>query len=133
MKSQNVIHIKLDSNEARTSKRDILSTQLNLIKIEQTIGKFNVLRMQELMLKQQLHRKLKEVETLVSTIQTQLPKVQIPEILKKNHRIKMKKEEEKEEIHESHISTSTKEESPKEGSLEHQLQEIQEKLKAIQG
>lgn len=114
----NLIHVKLDYFEAIQSKKDILSSQMNLLKILNSIKKYHALRSNELKIKIKTNRKLKEINTNIKKLQTTLPKIKVPEILKKN------KDTNKplEEIKETHYDSS----------IESQLQDIQKKLQAIQ-
>jgi len=82
MKAENLIHVKLEYNEALKSKKDMLSTQIGLLKIAKIIKMHRSLRIEELRLKQLIHRKLKELITSISKIEDLLPKVKMPHILK---------------------------------------------------
>ena len=115
MKNENLIHIKLEYEEALQSKKDILYSQMNLLKISKTLKNYSDLRIEELGIKLKLHRKIKELNTSVKKLQTTLPTLKIPEILKKEEIIK-------------EVSKVEKEEKPYDDDLEYQLQEIQDKL-----
>ena len=118
MKNENLIHVKLEYGEALESKRDVLSSEMNLLRIAKTIKNYRILRTEELKTKSKLSRKLKEIITNIKKIQTTLPKLKIPEILNKDREIE---EPDKSKIKERQFDDS----------LESQLQEIQEKLKSI--
>jgi len=118
MKNENLIHVKLEYKEALESKRNILSSEINLLRIAKTIKKYRFLRMEELKIKLRLHRKIKEILTNMRKIQTTLPRLEIPEILKRDREIE---EPDKLPIREREYDES----------LESQLQEIQDKLKSI--
>lgn len=120
MKKQSLIHVKLEYNEALQSKREILSSEMNLLRIAKLIKKYRILRTEELKIKTKLHRTLKEITTNLKKMQTSLPKLEIPEILKKDREIEETISEE----------PKIKEEQYDEG-IESQLQEIKDKLKAI--
>ena len=118
MKSENLIHIKLEYNEAVKAKKDILSTEMNLLRILRIIKKYRDSRTQELVLKTKIHRKIKEFLTNMKKLETLLPKVKIPEVLK----------EDDEEI----SKIKTKKKLPAEHKdIESQLQEIQNQLKNL--
>jgi len=119
MKNENLIHIKFEYEEALQSKKDILLSEMNLLKISKTIKNYSSLRLEELDLKLKLFKKIKEINADLGKLQISLPRLKIPEILKK--------EEDDEEI------SKVKEikERPPEGDIEYELQEIQDKLRSI--
>ena len=118
MKNENLIHVKFGYDETLQSKRDILSLEMNLLRALKTIKKYHLLRSEELKTKLSLQRKIKEVITNMKTLQTTLPKLKIPEILKKDH-------EENEKLDKI-------EEKEYDESLESQLQKIQDELNNLQ-
>ena len=119
MKNENLIHVKLEYEEALQSKKNILSSEMNLLRIARMIKKYRLLRSEELKIKLKLHRKIKETLTNIRKTQLTLPKLEIPEILKKDKEIE---EPAKPPIKENQYDKS----------LESQLQEIQDKLNSIQ-
>jgi hypothetical protein len=122
MKNENLIHIKLEHMEALQSKKDILSSEMNLLRILQIIKKYHELRSEELQLKLKLNRKAKEMISNIKKLQKIFPELEIPTILKKEDtEIKIEEETKIKEI----------EENPYDQNLELQLFEIQEKLKSI--
>ena len=117
MKNENLIHIRLGYKEVIQSKKDILSSEMDLLKIVKAIKKYRFLRLEELKMKLKLYRKIKEIKNNIKKLQTMLPTLKIPEILKKD---KDSKEIEKKIKEKQYDKT-----------LESQLQEIQNKLKAL--
>jgi len=120
MKNENLIHVKLEYEEALQSKRDVLSSEMNLIQIIKVMRQYRFLRLKELKTKLKLYQKIKEVITDIKKVQTVLPKLKIPEILQKG---KITEEPKRLEI---------KEEPYYDKSLESQLKDIQRKLNALQ-
>lgn len=120
MKSENLIHIKLEYPEAVQSKKDILSSQRDLIELLKTIKRYTLLRKEELNIKLKIYKKIKELKTNLGNLHQIIPKIKIPEILKKGA------EETKEEFKES-----KKKKEPYDRDLESQLEEIQERLKRL--
>jgi hypothetical protein len=116
MKEQNPIHIKLEYEEAIQSRRDILSSEMNLIEIMKCVQRFGLLRKEELIYKIKLQKKMKELMINIKQLQEMLPKVKIPEILK----------EPKEERRKKNIGVV-------DTNLERELMDIQEKLKSLAG
>jgi len=119
MKNENLIHIKFEYEEALQSKKDILLSEMNLLKISKTIKNYSSLRLEELDLKLKLFKKIKEINTDLRKLQISLPRLKIPEILKKD--------EDTEEI----SKVKEMKERPYEGDIEYELQEIQDKLRSI--
>ena len=112
MAAQNLIHVKLNYDELLVSKKKILSTEANLIRILQRMDKYKSLRNQELKLKTKLLKKLKETKTGINKLEKTLPIIKMPEILKSTKKIK--------------------EEAPKKDNLNLELEEIQRKLKQLE-
>lgn len=119
MASENPIYIKFDYQEALQSKRDILTSQMDLLKTARTINSYKTYRSEELGLKSKFLKSLKELKTSLGRLQRILPKPRIPEILKREDYIG--KEQKK-----------VSEIKPHDVSLEEQLQEIQRKLNELQ-
>ena len=123
IKNESLIHVKLEHGEAIQSKKDILSSEMNLLRILQIIKKYHWLRSEELQLKLKLNKKAKGLVVNIKKLQKILPELQLPNILQKEHN-EIKTENIKMNIPET-------EENPYDKNLELQLFEIQEKLKSI--
>ena len=119
MKEESVVYVKLEYDEALQSKKDIISSQVSLLKTIQAIRHYKILRLEELKIKEQMHRKIKELTTSIKKIYANIPTIKIPQL--KNS------EEEK------NVGKKIKEAHEKDDGLEIQLQEIQNKLKKIGG
>ena len=117
MIKENLIHIKLGYGEALQAKRDILSSQMTLLRIAKAIRGYGIYRSGELELKLVLYKKIKELKMNLGKLQKTLPKPKIPDILKKEG---WEKTEQPKKI-----------KSP-ERNIEEQLQEIQERLNELQ-
>ena len=117
---ENPVYVKLEYSEAMRAKREILSLQMSLLKIIKIIRNYKALRMEELRSKARAYRRIKDLTLNIKKIKTELPKIRIPQIKRKEEnefaeRIKTVKQ-------------------PQEGDeLEMQLRDIQEKLRAIGG
>ena len=118
MNKENLIHVKFGYGEAFQAKRDILSSQMILLRIAKTMKGYDFYRSQESELKSVLYRKIKELKINIGKLQKTLPKPQIPDILKEEW-------PEKTELKSKKIK-------PLERSLEEQLQEIQKRLNELQ-
>ena len=115
MNNENLLHVMFNREELINSKREILSTEADLIRILQIIKKYQMLRTNELKLKTRLFKKLKETKTEIKKLEEILPKPKIPKILQG---IENKKDKFK-------ISS-------KKDNLESQLEEIQKKLRDLE-
>lgn len=115
MTNKNLIHVKLEYDKALESKKYVLSSERDLLKITQTLQEYYALRIGEFKLISKLHRKAKETITAIKKLQTTLPKSQSPPILHED----------------KNISFKTKIKNPEQDDLEYQLQEIQNKLKDL--
>ncbi len=114
MADEKLIHVRLEYKDAIQSKKDILSSEMDLLKIIQTIKKYHKLRSEEFKLKIKLYRQIKTLLTEIRRLQKNLPELKIPEILKE---------------HETKETTSKKEIAN--DNIESQLREIQEKLNSL--
>ena len=122
MKNESLIHIKFEYEEALRSKRDILYSEMNLLKISKSIKNYSSFRLKELGIKLKLHRKIKEINSLIRKLQIIFPKVEIPEILRRENEI----------VEKSKVELEKKEGESYNQDLEYQLQEIHEKLNNMQ-
>jgi len=120
MTSENSIYLKLENREALQLKKDLLSIEISLLKTAKTIRNYGYFRSEEITLKLMLHKKMREVKMNIGKLQKVLPKLKVPEILRKEKETPVPaKPEMKKKI------------SP-DDSLETQLQEIQNRLNELQ-
>jgi hypothetical protein len=120
MKSENLLHIKLAYEESLETKRGILITQKDLINLLKTIKKYHSIRSEELRLKLRIQKKIKELQSNTAKLQQILPKIRIPNILRK----------ETEEVRRESVPKKMKKEDY-DKNIEDQLRDIQEKLKKL--
>ncbi len=121
MNKENLIHVRLEYDEALQSKKDLLSLELELIRTLKIIKEYKSKRINELKLKKKLKGRVGSTLIDIRKIQKTLPKVKINNIFKKEE----KKEEVSEEIQKERIN-------PHDITLEQELEEIQRKLMALQ-
>jgi|SRR3989344_1828051 len=114
--NENLIHIKLERGEALESKRDLLASQIALLKILKKVNAYRAYRAKEFELKIDLYKKMVGLKTSLRSLERALPKLKIPKILNK------------EEQHEKKFSKA----EVGDLSIEAQLQEIQRKLEELQ-
>lgn len=143
-KKNNLIHVRINYDEAIESKRDILATQIDLIKIAQAIKNYRKLRMQELDLKIELKERISNIKTEFTKLRTIFPKMQLPKIVQKFEKKKIEEEKslsklgqsKKEKTKNKKIENKTKMIKKKiiepEEDLESQLRDIQEKLNKLE-
>ena len=125
--NENLNQLKFNYDEALNSKRDILYSQRSLITIAKIIKNYLSLKDQELNVKLELHKKLRETSTGIRKLQKLIPDVKIPKILRKEG---YEGEEDKKEEFRKPIK---KEKYPVyDNDIESQLQEIQGKLQNLQ-
>ena len=121
MKSENLIHIKFEYDSALDCKKDILSSEIDLLRMSQKLENYHDLRDQELDLKIKVEKKIKALKLDIGRLQNLLPKIKIPKILKPET------ERKEEPVHREVVK------KPKEDKIESELQEIQKRLSSLQG
>ncbi len=124
MKNENYVHIKMEYLESLETKRNLLSSERDLIKLFQIIKKYHLLRSSELILKLKIEKKIKELKSNVAKLEQNLPKIKIPKILEKE-----KEEFESEKFFLTKRKTKT---GDYDKELEKELMQIQEKLKKLE-
>jgi len=119
MKSEKLIHIKFEYDSALDCKKDILSSEIDLLRMSQKLENYHDLRNEELDLKVKVEKRLKALKLDIGRLQNLLPKIKIPKILKPES-------ERKEEPVHKEVTR------PKEDKIETELQEIQKRLSSLQ-
>lgn len=123
MKNENLIHIKFGYESALDRKKDILSSEIDLLKIAQRLNEYKKLRMLELDIKNMMEKKLISLKLDIGRLQNLLPIVAIPKILKPTR----KKAEEVKTEREIITPEAKKEKS----SIDDELLEIQRRLESL--
>ena len=118
MAKEDTLHIKFDYNEALQAKKDLLSSQVALLRIAKTLKDYKSDRSYESEIKISLNRKLKDLKVLFGRLQKTLPQPEIPSILKRDE---VKTTESKSQRKTSYNAT-----------VEDQLKEIEERLHKLQ-
>jgi len=119
-KNESLIHIKLEYDESLETKKNILNTQKDLINLLKTIKNYHKIRSEELRIKLNIQKKIKELRLNIIKLEQILPKIKIPEILKR----------EIEDVRKEPVQKKMKKEDY-DKNIEDQLREIQEKLKRL--
>jgi len=125
-KGENFIHLKFEHGEAVQSKKDILSSEIDLVNIMQSLNNFIALRATEHKLKAKLYREMKRIVSDIKKLEKALPDFDIPRILKHPGTKKREREE-------FTFSSASSEKKDKNADLEAQLMEIQRKLRQLSG
>jgi hypothetical protein len=117
MTKENQIYVRSEPRESILTKKNILSSELNLINILKIIKRYKYLKEEETILKIKAYKLIKETGTLIRKTRTILPLIKVPEKqkleeIKENENKKLKEKEDKD--------------------LELQLKEIQNKLKELE-
>ncbi|MBT96816.1 MAG: hypothetical protein QF567_00420 [Candidatus Pacearchaeota archaeon] len=120
-KDEDTIHIKIDYNEALQSKKDILLSEMNLLKVIKIIKKYHSSRMNELKLKLKLYKKIKGINIQMKKLQNALPKTGISNVLKEKKSFKKIKNK----------KISRTKDKKKDNAVESQLKDIQNKLNSL--
>ncbi len=118
LKENELIHVKLEYVELLQAKRDLLSLQMELLKIVKIVRKYHFFRIEELKKKEILYKRIKQTNIKIRKLQVVLPKLHVPKMLKHPHERKQKK------VREARVSSDD--------NLESQLQEIQNRLNELQ-
>ena len=120
------IHVKLEYSEALESKKDILLTQSNLIKLKNLIKNYQIIRIKELKRKINLYNKIKQLMNSINRLEKIMPEVKVPQFVHHEN-------ENKETPFTKNFmqKTNLMQASPKNSDLESQLREIQEKIKSL--
>lgn len=121
-KTESAIHIRLENNEAIQGKRDLLSSEINLLKLFQSIEHFKRLRAEELKKKRLILKKSGEIKKNLKKLTIILPNLKIPKILKAEVN-SIKRKEKNLDLNYKIPRTKSK--------IEEELTEIQERLNRL--
>lgn len=121
MENQELIHVKLEYNEAVESKKEILSAQMQLLKLAQIIGNYKKIRSKGLRTRLKTYRRIIELQKDLKKMNQTLPKIKVPKIIRKEDYISERK-----------TKKVFSDSSQYDRSLEIELQQIQDKLNQLQ-
>lgn len=122
VKSENILHVKLEYEEGVQSERDVLSAERDILRILKTIKRYQLLRTEDLNNKLRIQKKMKEVELDIIKLHQTLPSFKIPEILLNEEEYRREKEEKR----------HGRKKEDEDVDLENQLKEIQERLRNLE-
>lgn len=115
MTNENLIHVKFEYPEAVDSKKELLKTEMSVLKVVKFMRQYKTLRINELKSKRSLSSKIRKTITDIKKIQRILPKADVRKDTEKITEIKNPRKKVKFDR-----------------EIEDQLKDIQEKLRAIQ-
>ncbi len=118
--SDNLIYVKLSYEEAIEAKRDILSFEMNLLRVLKRVKNYHKIRSAELKTKLRIYRKIKELKTNLNKLGNTLPEIKIPKILSKGRA---------EIVGEKKVRGA---DDYSDSALDIELKEIQERLKKLE-
>ena len=116
-KGDNFIHVKLDYEEVSKSRKEILSSEMDLVNIMKSLGRYGFLRQKELELKEQFYKEIKKIIIGLKLLESSWPHIKVPKNLLP--------EVEKSKPEEKRVFSQT------EDGLEEQLRDIQRKLREM--
>ena len=119
-KEENPVYFKLGHEECIDSKRDLLISELSFLTVLKIMKKYNLWRAEELKIKSEMFKKMKELDASIQKTKVAFPFLQIPEKIRRKEVIQMKPIEEEKPAEESFDE-----------NLESQLREIQARLNSI--
>jgi hypothetical protein len=119
------IHIKLDYSEAKQGRKEILISEMNLLKLSKSIKRYKELRTAELENKQKIYQAMIEIKKNLTKLQKLMPMPKIPKLIEDKYIPEKTEQEIKEIVQESLPRTDTR-------SIEQELEDIQRKLKSLQ-
>ncbi len=117
MADENPIYLRLGYDESVEAKKEILSSEISFLNIMKIMKRYNSLRKEELGLKLQLYKSVKELNVAIRKTRSDFPFIKLPNQPKKEE----PKKKEVVSIFKESFDTD----------IENQLQKIQDRLKSI--
>lgn len=114
---KNPVYIRFGYDESVESKKEVLSSEMSLLNIMKIMRRYNSLRNEELRIKAQMYKMIKDLNLAVRKTRASFPFLKIPQKAKREEIILTKSAT----ITREHFDTD----------LENQLRDIQERLKSI--
>lgn len=122
---ENPLYVQLTYEEALDGKKQVLYFQTSILRLLRIFQNYHLIRTKEIMKKQQLYTKLKQLKSYLRSLETDFPKIRIPTNLRRDYfqeRISPEKKIEDKEIKEIQFRNR---------DIENQLEEIQRKLRVL--
>lgn len=123
MKTENILHVKLEYNEGIQSERDVLLSEKGILGILKTVKRYQLLRGEDLNNKLRIQKKMKDIELNITKLHQTFPVLKIPDILKDEEEYRKERDEKRH---------GKKKKDDEDIDLENQLKEIQERLRKLE-
>lgn len=133
-KTDNLVHIRFEYDLALKTKRDIISSELDLVRIIKILQRYKALRIEELKIKAMLIRRLRTLKIDLGALQALLPGTRAEKLVKdiyEEYGPESAKKMEKEILTSTKPTKVTPEKTEQEDDLESQLAGIQKRLASI--
>lgn len=114
MEQKTPVYLRIEYGESIESKKDVLNSELLIINLIQSAKRYNAIRLEELKIKTEIYRAIKQLDSLMKETKASFPFFKIPETRKKTETEKRNIPKAKEDV-----------------SLEAELKSIREKLNSI--
>lgn len=76
--NENPVHLRFERFELLQSKKNLLESKQNILRIIRAREQYRILRDKELRLKIRLYRKIKDIGNRLRKLQTSIPEVRVP-------------------------------------------------------
>lgn len=132
MKAENFIHIRFEHDSAVECKRDMLATEIDLVRMNKRLRQYIDAREKELDIKEQMKKKLRSLSIDLGKLHKEMPGIKIPTLLKKKSRHKKSEEEtEEEEKPQKKKTKKASEKGADTDDLDKELMKIQKQLDSL--
>jgi len=119
--AENPVYIRLEYDESLESKRDLLSSEMSFLNILRAIKRYNALREEELRIKSEMYKMIRELDASIKKTKASFPFLKIPERIRRQEIVKKEIVKEAKPIRDEIYDED----------LESQLRSIQERLRSI--
>jgi len=121
VRQENPVYFKLGHEESINSKKDLLTSELSFLTMLKIMKKYNLWRGEELRIKSEMFKKMKELDASLQKTKAVFPFLQIPEGIRRRKIIQIEQPREEEKPVEKDFDEN----------LEAQLKDIQARLSSI--
>ena len=143
-KTDNLVHIRFEYDLALETKRDIISSQLNMVRMSKALQRYQELRKAEFEIRKQMATKLRSLKIQIGSFQNLLPETRADELVEDIYNEHQPEGKKKKNLREKEARATKekqkgipqkvmkeKKKMPEEDNLESQLAKIQDKLSSI--
>ena len=143
-KEENLIHIKVEYGDLLESKKHVLSSEMNLLRMIKIVRRYRALRDKEMTMKIKLDKKMKETIEGIKKLSRELPHIEIKNNINEDYEYEESEEKRRGKKSKGRgKNKSSKEvksdiieriqEEKYDQDLEHEIYRIQQKLREIGG